>query len=85
MFKLAFLASTVLAISISALTVQPAFAGGSKVSTNKRPDGGTSQTATTRRGTVCTVFSKQGAPLCTRTYSTTNHKVAIKKCMRIRC
>lgn len=53
--------------------------------TTPLPNGGSVVTLTTRNGSECTLFSKAGAPMCTRTYPINDHQTAIKKCVAMKC
>ena len=70
---------TVIAVAISA---GDALADSS---TTKLPDGGSIVTVTTRNGTECSMFSKQGALMCTRSIGVTDHQTAIARCIKMKC
>lgn len=54
-------------------------------SVTPRPDGGSAKTSTRGAGSECAVFSKEGALMCTRTFSITSHAAAVARCVALKC
>lgn len=74
-----------LALAIIA-PVSSSFAGsGSGSTTSETPDGRRILTQTTRNGSTCTMFSKDGAAMCSRTIPQTLHRDAVARCLAMKC
>ena len=76
--------STVISMVFLALS-GAAFVCSAAETASMRHDGGKSVTRTGVRSSECSVFSKTGDLMCQRTFATVDHKVAIAKCVSVRC
>jgi hypothetical protein len=73
---------TVAVLGILVATTRVAFADSS---TTIAPDKRQIITVTTRTQSECTIYSPQGALMCTRTYPITDHRAAVARCNAIKC